>query len=58
MNKVHRLVLTVKEVRGHCPVHKIGDRIVVESPQIDVGRTDALCIHALGSMLTMLVPLA
>jgi uncharacterized repeat protein (TIGR04076 family) len=58
MSKVRRLVLTVKEVRGRCPVHKVGDRIVVEVPKIVVGKTDALCVHALGSMLSMLVPLA
>jgi len=58
MSKVHRLVLSVKEIRGRCPVHKVGDRIVVDSPKIDTGKTDALCIHALGSMLSMLVPLA
>jgi len=58
MSKVHRLVLTVKEIRGHCPVHRVGDRIVVESPKIDVDKSDALCVHALGSMLSMLVPLA
>lgn len=58
MSKVHRLVLNVKEIRGRCPVHKVGDRIVVDSPKIDTTKTNALCIHALGSMLTMLVPLA
>jgi uncharacterized repeat protein (TIGR04076 family) len=58
MSKVHRLVLTVKEVRGHCPVHKVGDRIVVEVPKIDVGNTDTLCVNALGSMLSMLIPLS
>jgi len=52
------LVLNVKEIRGRCPVHKVGDRIVVDSPKIDTTKTNALCIHALGSMLTMLVPLA
>jgi len=58
MNGVHKLILTVKEIQGRCPVHKVGDRIVVESPMIDTGKTDALCVHALGSMLSMLVPLA
>jgi len=52
------LVLNVKEIRGRCPVHKVGDRIVVDSPKIDTTKTNALCTHALGSMLTMLVPLA
>jgi len=58
MGKVHRLVLTVKKIRGKCPVHKRGDRIVVDSPEIITAETDALCVHALGSMLSMLVPLA
>jgi len=58
LSKVHRLILTVKEIRGKCPVHKLGDRIVVESPEIVSAKTDALCIHALGSMLSILVPLA
>jgi uncharacterized repeat protein (TIGR04076 family) len=58
MGKVYRLVLTVKEVRGRCPVHKVGDRIVVKVPKIDTANTDALCVHALGSMLSMLTALA
>ncbi len=58
MSRVRRLVLTVKEVRGRCPVHKIGDRIVVEVPKIDTANTDTVCVHALGSMLSMLTALA
>jgi len=58
MVELQRLILTVKEIRGKCPVHKLGDRIVVESPKIATAQTDTLCIHALGSMLSMLVPLA
>jgi len=58
MSKVCRLVLTVKEIRGRCPVHELGDRIIVELPRINVAKTDALCLHALGSMLSMLAPLA
>ena len=58
MGKIYQLVLTVKEIRGQCLVHKVGDRIVVESPKIDTVKSDVLCIHALGSMLSILVPLA
>ena len=58
MSKVQKLILTIKEIRGKCPVHKLGDKIVVESPEIVTDKTDALCIHALGSMLSVLVPLA
>jgi uncharacterized repeat protein (TIGR04076 family) len=58
MNDVYRLVVTVKEIRGKCPVFKVGDKIVMESPKIVPEKTDALCVHALGSMLSMIVPLS
>jgi uncharacterized repeat protein (TIGR04076 family) len=53
-----RLVITVKEIRGKCPVFKVGDKITVESPRIIIKETDNLCIHAIGCMLSMLVPLS
>lgn len=54
----YRLVITVKEIRGNCPVFKVRDRIVVESPKIIVDKTDNICIHAFGCMLSMIVPLS
>jgi len=53
----YRLVITVKEIRGNCPVFEVGERIVVESPRIVVDKTDNVCIHAFGCMLSMIVPL-
>jgi len=58
MSKVQSLVVTVKEIRGKCPVHKVGDKIVVEAPEIVIPQTDALCAHALGSVLSIIIPLA
>ncbi len=58
MKSVYRLVVTAKEVRGRCPVFKVGDKIVIESPKIVPEKTDALCVHALGSMLSMIVALS
>ena len=54
----YRLVITVKEIRGNCPVFNVGDRMVVESPKIVVDKTDNICIHAFGCMLSMIVPLS
>jgi uncharacterized repeat protein (TIGR04076 family) len=45
------LEIEVAEVRGHCPVYKVGDKIVVDDPEIVLERTDALCTHALSSLL-------
>ena len=45
------LEIEVCEVRGHCPVYKVGDRIVINDPEIVLDKTDALCTHALSSLL-------
>ena len=58
MKEIYRLVITAKEIRGNCPVFSIGDRIVIEEPKIIPEKTDALCVHALGSMLSMIIALS
>ena len=45
------LEITVHEIRGICPVHSTGDRILIEGPNIVVAETDALCTHALSTLL-------
>jgi uncharacterized repeat protein (TIGR04076 family) len=52
------LVISVREIRGNCPVYKVGDRIVLESPKIVVEKTDSICVHAFGCMLSMIVALS
>jgi uncharacterized repeat protein (TIGR04076 family) len=54
----YRLVISVKEIRGKCPVFNVGDKIVVESPKIVVEKTDNICVHAFGCMLSMIVALS
>ena len=45
------LIIEVAEIRGKCPVHKIGDRIVIEGPRMNPEKTNNICIHALPSLL-------
>ncbi len=45
------LEITVHEIRGICPVHSVGDRIIADGPNIVLAKTDALCTHALSTML-------
>ena len=45
------LEIKVKEIRGKCPVYKVGDRIVIDDPKILLDKTDALCTHALSTLL-------
>jgi len=58
LNRIYRLVITAKEIRGRCPVFDVGDKIVIEEPRIVPKKTDALCIHALGSMLSVIIALS
>jgi len=50
-------LIEVCEVRGKCPVHKVGDKIVVDGTEIVLGETDALCQHALSGLLHYTVAL-
>jgi uncharacterized repeat protein (TIGR04076 family) len=51
------LEIVVCEVRGHCPVYKVGDKITVDDPEIVLEKTDALCTHALSSLLHYMIAL-
>ena len=44
------LEIKVPEIRGRCPVYKVGDKIVIDDPSILLDRTDALCTHALSTL--------
>ena len=50
-------VMEVAEIRGKCPVYKKGDKIVTEGPRVVLNKTDAICIHALPSLLHYIVAL-
>ena len=45
------LEIVVHEIRGKCPVYKIGDRLIIDDPEIILKKTDALCTHALSTLL-------
>jgi uncharacterized repeat protein (TIGR04076 family) len=43
--------IEVFNITGTCPVFKKGDIIFLTGPQIDLKKSDAICIHALPSLL-------
>ncbi len=45
------LEIVVHEIRGKCPVYKVGDKMLIDDPRILVNKTDAICTHALSSLL-------
>ncbi|MCK4476352.1 MAG: TIGR04076 family protein [Methanophagales archaeon] len=54
---IEMFVIEVSEIRGKCPVYKKGDKMVIEGPEIVLEKTDAICIHALASLLHYVVAL-
>lgn len=51
------LEIEVVEVRDKCPVHKVGDKIVINGVIIVLNKTDPLSIHALSVILHYAVAL-
>jgi len=54
MSRKYRVVIEVYEVRGHCPLYQVGDKITVEWFYIDSKSSSKICLHALTSISTLL----
>ena len=50
-NSLHALEFIVHHIKGHCPVYKKGEKITIKDPEIILNKTDALCTHALTTIL-------
>jgi uncharacterized repeat protein (TIGR04076 family) len=51
------LCIRVKEIKGHCAVYHGNEKIYIRGPEIDLARTDKICIHALPAILHYAVAL-
>ena len=51
------LEIKVCEIRGICPVYKIGDQAIIDGPRILLDKTDAICVHAFSTLLHYAVAL-
>ncbi len=45
------LEIRVREIRGRCPVYKVGGKITIDGAGILPDKTDAVCIRALSTLL-------
>ena len=53
-----RLVIQVVSIKGHCPVYKVGDKIVLdEGYKLNLKETTAVCMHSLASIMPYYVAL-
>ena len=49
-----RVVINAIEIRGECPVYKMGDEIIIEGFYIKSGESANVCMHAFSAMQTLL----
>jgi len=53
-----RLIITVIEINGHCPVYQVGDKIILdEGYQINLKESDHVCMHSLASIMPYYIAL-
>jgi len=53
-----RVEVVVKEIKGRCPLYKVGDKFVVDGYYISSEESCNVCLHALGALLTLLTLLS
>ena len=51
------LQIEVCEIKGKCPVYKVGDKMTIKGASVLMDKTDAICIHALATLLHYVVAL-
>lgn len=50
----YRLVVTVKEIRGRCPLYRVSDRIVLDEFYINTKESENVCMHDFSAMCSLL----
>jgi len=56
--KMDKLIITVKDIKGTCPVYDIGDKIVLdEGYRFNLQETDHVCMHSLCAIMPYYVAL-
>lgn len=53
MNR-YRVIAEVKEIKGNCPIYKIGDKLVFERFYLNAKKSQNFCIHAFTAMSTLI----
>ena len=56
--KEWRVVFTVREIRGRCPVYEVGDKIPLDFLEMKLNETDKVCLHVIPCMMYFVYALA
>ncbi len=55
---MNRVIVEVAEIKGKCPVYKMGDVMVIDEPKLVLNETTAVCMRAMGPLMTHLISAA
>ena len=50
----YRLRITVKEIKGKCPLYQVGDTMIIDKFYLDTAESENFCIHAISAMFPLL----
>jgi uncharacterized repeat protein (TIGR04076 family) len=51
------LIIKAIQIKGNCPVYKLGEKTIIDSPEINLKKSDKVCVHALFALGTFIVGL-
>ena len=55
MDKKFLVSIEVEDILGPCPVHKKGDKILIDEPKVIVSETEAICTRAFPMLSTFVM---
>ena len=56
-NSPKKLIIEAVKIKGNCPVFNLGDKMVINGPEINLKESNKVCIHALFSLGTFIIAL-
>jgi hypothetical protein len=54
----NRVIVEIVEIENKCPVYKVGDVMVIDEPRLVLAETDAVCMRAMGPLMTHIISVA
>ena len=54
----NRVIVEIVEIEGKCSVYDVGDVMVIDEPRLVLAETDAVCMRAMGPLMTHIISVA
>lgn len=54
----NRVIVEIVEIEGKCSVYNVGDVMIIDEPRLVLAETDAVCMRAMGPLMTHIISVA